>query len=121
MKKVIVNAIGEPCPIPVVKATKALAQMDGGTLEVHVDNEVAVQNVLRMAGSRGLEAISEQKEEKHYVITMIAGVPADTTAETPCCTPLSGGTVVAVGAAAMGTGNDDLGKTLSHASKVIKP
>lgn len=35
MKTVIVDAVGEPCPIPVVKATKALREMgEPGTLEI---------------------------------------------------------------------------------------
>ena len=43
MKAITVNAIGDPCPIPVIKATKALNEMqEAGILEVHVDNEVAV-------------------------------------------------------------------------------
>ena len=38
MKTVIVDAVGEPCPIPVVKATKALRELgEPGTLEVRVD------------------------------------------------------------------------------------
>ena len=40
MKTVIVDAVGEPCPVPVVKATKALRELgEPGTLEVRVDNE----------------------------------------------------------------------------------
>ena len=50
MKTVIVDAVGEPCPVPVVKATKALRELgEPGTLEVRVDNEIAVQNLTRMA------------------------------------------------------------------------
>lgn len=42
MKTVIVDAVGEPCPVPVVKATKALRELgEPGTLEVRVDNEIA--------------------------------------------------------------------------------
>lgn len=50
MKTVIVDAVGDQCPIPVVKATKALREMrEPGALEVRVDNEIAVQNLTRMA------------------------------------------------------------------------
>ena len=42
MATVKVNAVGDTCPIPVVKAKKALSAMtEPGTLEVSVDNEVA--------------------------------------------------------------------------------
>ena len=54
MSKVVVDARGEQCPMPVVKATKALQEMQEGMLEVHVDNEIAVQNVLRMVTGKGL-------------------------------------------------------------------
>lgn len=38
MKNILVNAVGEQCPIPVVKATRALRAMtEPGTLEVRVD------------------------------------------------------------------------------------
>ena len=50
MEKVVLNAVGEACPIPVVKATRALREMKApGILEIHVDNEAAVQNLSRMA------------------------------------------------------------------------
>ena len=50
MANVVVNAVGDQCPIPVVKATKALKAMtEAGTVEVHVDNEIAVQNLTRLA------------------------------------------------------------------------
>ena len=60
MEKIVVNAVGEQCPIPVVKATRALREMrEPGTLEVHVDNEIAVQNLTRMAGGHHLTAKTE--------------------------------------------------------------
>lgn len=110
MSKVVVDARGEQCPMPVVKATKALQEMQEGALEVHVDNEIAVQNVLRMVNGKGLEARSEKQDDKHYVITAaVNGAVAD---DAPCCMPMGGDTVVAIGSATMGVGNDELGKTL---------
>ena len=71
MSAVVVDARGEQCPIPVVKATKAIEGMSAaGLLEVHVDNEIAVQNLLRMASGKGFAAKSEQVEEKHYLVTV---------------------------------------------------
>ena len=61
MERIIVNAMGERCPIPIVKATKALLEMkEPGTLEVHVDNSTAVQNLTRMASGNKLEAKAEK-------------------------------------------------------------
>ena len=45
-----VDAMGDACPIPVVKTLKALRELGGaGTVVTLVDNEVAVQNLTRMA------------------------------------------------------------------------
>ena len=62
MKKITVDAIGQQCPIPVVKATRALGEMtEPGILEVLVDNEIAVQNLQRMASGHHLTAKAEKK------------------------------------------------------------
>ena len=71
MANIVVNAVGEQCPIPVVKATRALREMtEPGTLEVHVDNEIAVQNLTRMAGGNRLPVRAEKVGEKEFVVTM---------------------------------------------------
>ena len=46
---ITVNAMGDNCPIPVIKTKKAIAALTGPeTIEVLVDNEIAVQNVTNM-------------------------------------------------------------------------
>ena len=40
--ELVIDAMGDKCPVPVVKAKKALGTMDTGTVEVHVDNETSV-------------------------------------------------------------------------------
>ena len=77
MGKIVVNAVGEQCPIPVVKATRALRGMtEPGILEVHVDNEIAVQNLTRMAAGHKLEAKSEKLGAKEFVVSMEVTAPA---------------------------------------------
>lgn len=116
MANTVVDARGEQCPIPVVKATKAIdALTEPGIVEVHVDNEIAVQNLLRMASNKGYAAKSEQIEEKHYFVTIDAdhlGEAGQPEPEAVCIPDLRGNTVVAIGAATMGVGNDELGATL---------
>ena len=65
-----VNAVGDACPIPVVKATKALSAMtEPGTLIVSVDNETAVQNLTRLGESKGLAVVSAfSKSEDPYEV-----------------------------------------------------
>ena len=49
-----VDARGDACPLPVVKAKKAIAELHGpGEVEVLVDNEIAVQNLTKMAQQKG--------------------------------------------------------------------
>ena len=43
---ITVNAIGDNCPIPVIKTKKAIQALEGPeVIEVLVDNEIAVQIV----------------------------------------------------------------------------
>ena len=117
MKTVVVNAIGEQCPVPVVKATRALRQMtEPGVLEVHVDNEIAIQNLTRMAGGFHLTARSEKQGETHFVFTAQVPVPVGgAVAEEPeltCVPDVRGSFVVAVDTDVMGRGSDELGRTL---------
>ena len=49
-----IDAFGKACPMPVVLAKK---ELDAGEkdLTVAVDNEIAVGNLKRLAGSNGIE------------------------------------------------------------------
>lgn len=117
MKHIVVNAVGEQCPIPVVKATRALRGMtEPGILEVHVDNEIAVQNLTRMAGGHHLTAKAEKIGEAEFVVTMEVNAPVgEVPAEEPemtCAPDMRSGFVVAVDTDVMGRGSEELGRTL---------
>ena len=116
MSHIVVNCMGDQCPIPVVKTMKALAAMTGpGTLEIHVDYEVPVQNLSRFAADRKLPVTAEKLDDKHYVVRMEVAEPKAAAAkqETPGCIPdLRGDTVIAIASECMGNGDDQLGATL---------
>lgn len=114
MANVKVNALGDACPIPVVKATRALGEMkEAGTLEVQVDNEIAIQNLTRLAEGKGLKAKSEKLGEKLFVITMeVPGPVAAGADDVSCHVDARGDFVVAVGSDCMGSGADELGHAL---------
>ena len=117
MSNIIVNAMGDQCPIPVVKTMKALAAMtEPGTLEIHVDYQVPVQNLTRFAADRSLPVSSEKVDDKHYVIKMEVADPKAAAAkneENPGCIPdQRGNTVIAIASECMGNGDDQLGATL---------
>ena len=109
---ITVDARGEICPIPLIKAKEAIKNLNGaGTVEVFVDNEIAVQNLKKMG--YGVEA-SKEEEKTWKVVLHVSGqeksaeeIPAD-----QCLVPAKKKTVVAVTADHMGDGNEELGKVL---------
>ena len=114
---ITVECRGEQCPIPVVKTIKAIGEMkEADTVQTHVDNETAVQNLTKLAESKGFAVKSEKIEDKHFVVTMEVTAPGATAAaEEPavsCIPDRRGSTVYAFGNNVMGSGNDELGATL---------
>ena len=64
---VTVNAMGDKCPVPVIKTKKALDALTAPeTIEVLVDNETAVANVTKMAQSTGATVTQEKLGEDEY-------------------------------------------------------
>jgi selenium metabolism protein YedF len=114
-----VNALGDACPIPVVKTKNAIRELNGaGQVETLVDNEIAVQNLTKMANQKGYGVVSEKLEENKYRVLMTVGetqaqTPDDTSASEPACIPdARSSTVVVISSSAMGVGDDELGGVL---------
>ena len=71
---ITVNALGDACPIPVVKTIKAINSLSGAeTIETHVDNETAVENLGKLAASKGFASSTEKIDDKHYVVKIEVG------------------------------------------------
>ena len=50
-----INAIGDVCPIPVIKVKDAIKELNGkGVIEITVANEIAVQNLTKMAQQKNI-------------------------------------------------------------------
>ena len=65
-----VDAMGKQCPIPVVMTKKILDKAEqGDEILILVDNETAVNNLSRLAGSTGCSFVS-RKTEGGYEINM---------------------------------------------------
>lgn len=121
MKKIKVDAMGDQCPIPVIKTKKALKEITETTLvEVHVDNEIAVQNLSKMAKQKNLEYKCEKLEEQHYIIKIKAEAecvsiqqkaPAENDKEI-CYPDRKSNTVVVLSSNQMGNGSEELGQIL---------
>ena len=113
-----VDALGDACPLPVVKAKKAISELQGtGQVEVLVDNEIAVQNLTKMAQQKGYQYSAEKLEERKYRVLFTLGEVESAPAEqAPVCVPdARTDTVIAISAAVMGEGSEELGKTLLKA------
>ena len=122
MKIVTIDAVGKQCPIPVVMATKALEELDSpAVVKVHVDNEIAVKNLKKMAENKSLTSSDEKLDDHHFVVSIAAvvmeeGEEKSENPEEECCCVSSGRAgddfVVAIDGSTMGRGNDELGKVL---------
>lgn len=125
---ITVNAMGDVCPIPVIKTRKAIGELGGsGQIEVLVDNETAVRNVTKMAESSGAAVSAEKLGEGKYRVNITVGAGTEDgagakegtgrIAEEKGCecgadTADHGHTVVVVPSDKMGDGDDELGHIL---------
>ena len=114
-----VNAIGDACPIPVVKTLNAIKELKGAdVIETLVDNETAVQNLIRMADKKGCKVNAEKISDNEFKVVIEVGeaalaTPVDTE-NVVCELPKNGkkNTVVVISSKAMGHGGDELGTAL---------
>jgi len=114
-----VNAIGDACPLPVVKAENAIKELNGsGIVEVLVDNEIAVQNLGKMAQQKGYGFKSEKLSAAEFRVTLEVGEAAaatgveDISESCAVIPPAQKKVVVAINSARMGHGHDELGTVL---------
>ena len=116
-----IDCMGMACPLPVINAKKAIeAFTEDGTLNIKVDNETAVQNLIRLGEHNGFKVTSAREGERAFTVTMAVtvgkGQPAEVPAEAISCrTPAAGGKVVVLSADTMGLGDEKLGKKLMKA------
>lgn len=112
---ITVNALGKACPLPVVEAKKAMVQAEEGEMiRVLVDNEIAVQNLTKMAQQKHCAVSDGRTEDNNFYVDIVTGEKTEETEEEPIsCMPTDNGkTVVVLGADTMGSGNDELGHAL---------
>ena len=110
-----VNALGDACPIPVVKTKKAIQELQGaGEVCVLVDNEIAVQNLTKMAQQKGYVIKSEKLEVKKYQVVLTIGeVNEEAVEECVECVPeVRSNKVVVISSDKMGEGDEALGTLL---------
>lgn len=106
-----IDCTGQVCPIPVIRAKKALEGMGeaGGVVTVLVDNDIARQNLQKMATGLGYQSEYVQKENGNVEVTIVAG---EGCVVDSCATSEDSGLVVAIGRDTMGEGSQELGQIL---------
>ena len=71
MEKIMIDAMGKQCPIPVVMMKKALdEQPQVSCAEILVDNEIAVKNLVKLANSQNCSFQWKKLEEKKYQVVL---------------------------------------------------
>ena len=114
---ITVNAIGDACPIPVVKTRKAMETIKGSeVVETLVDNEIAVENLKKMAGQMGYQVKDQKLEEGKYSVQIMVTEAKKTEniqADICDCRPTAASDkVVVIRSNVMGEGDPELGKVL---------
>ena len=113
-----VDAIGDACPLPVIKVKNAMHEHSGEELEVLVDNETAAKNVTKFAsGAGGVVTSSRVGEQTIRLIirtnaSTINAVSEEAEAQEKAEDDIEKGYVVSVSSDKMGRGDDGLGDIL---------
>ncbi|HZJ76970.1 MAG TPA: sulfurtransferase-like selenium metabolism protein YedF [Oscillospiraceae bacterium] len=110
-----VDVRGMNCPLPVINTKKALEGMEKGTVTTIVDNEVAKENVLKLAKSMNLEFDVKQSEGNFYIDIFKEGQTEVTDSE--ASSPRRDAedkedTIILITKDKLGTGSDELGALL---------
>lgn len=118
-KMIFLDERGKACPLPVVEAKRALEAAGlGETAEILVDNEIAVQNLRKLADHKNWSFWMEQRGTAEYAVRiagkgMEGGAPEKTRQESPCrAEKIRRGLVAVISSGAMGQGDQRLGELL---------
>lgn len=107
--RIELDAKGLACPKPVINTKKKLDSIEQGVVEVTVDNEIAKENILKLAKSMNLEANVLKTEKDSICIEIIKG--ENVIIEEKSQESLAD-TCIFINSDKMGTGNDELGQVL---------
>lgn len=107
MKRVI-DAKGEACPMPVVRAKKAFDEGATG-VEISVDNKIAVENLEKLAKTLGSEFSFEEKSEAEFVCIIGESIKEEANEVLKAA---NDNIVVVISSKYMGNGDETLGANL---------
>lgn len=108
-----IDALGKACPLPVIETKKALREHD--VVETLVDNEIATQNLRKMAEQLGYIYQMDQDAPNHYKVVISKGnadLIDDEEPQVAEAIVTVDDYIVVVDTNVMGRGSDELGKNL---------
>lgn len=103
---------GKQCPMPVIEAKRMLDnEIAGEVIAVRVDNEIAVENLKKLAASRGAVSKAKKLQNDDFVVEIDGGgTKIDPVGEVKGKSVT--GTVIVVASDRMGEPEEELGKIL---------
>ena len=107
--RIEVDARGLACPQPVIKTKKELDNIKDGIVITIVDNEIAKENVLKLAKSMNCNVSHSIKDDLHYI--EIRKGEEDIVIEEISKENIDDRTIY-ISSEKMGNGNDELGEVL---------
>lgn len=107
--RIELDARGLACPKPVINTKKQLDNIDQGAVVVTVDNEIAKENIFKLAKSMNYDASILKSEKDLICIEIIKG--ENVIIEEKSQESLSD-TCIFINSDKMGNGNDELGHVL---------
>lgn len=111
MKKI--DCLGKVCPIPVIETKKLIKENpDEVDFEILVDNEVATQNLAKMAKELKIESSTEKIEDGVYKVSLKKGAQSKEEASEEGNKIDTSSYVVVISDDRMGKGDEDFSKSL---------
>lgn len=108
---------GKACPLPVIETKNTIALLkQGDQIEVLVDNNVAVQNLMKLAEQKKLSAEVEEAEKNLFQVTLTVNTSTQEQEEdlmnNSSKEHAQGPTVIVISSDKMGEGDEKLGHIL---------
>ena len=113
-----IDARGMQCPLPVIEAKKAIEKIPKEeVIEITVDNEIAVQNLTKLAVQKHIHHSVMTLDEKQFIVVFTLNADNETSSKNVEDDNISSeniqkGTVLVLSSNKMGDGDEELGKQL---------
>lgn len=108
----IIDCKGLNCPMPVINTKKYFDGIENGTAVVIVDNEVAKNNVEKLAASNGFKFSSENKDKNLFEIKITKGEAQELHNEVETLEDNRQPLTIVIASDELGEGSSELGAAL---------